>query len=135
MPAPPNETVSRNALVVLAVLGAGAALYWLAPILTPLALAIFLAILIDGFARVLEQRLPGISRKAATPLAIALSVIIFVGTSFFVADNATSFASQLVAYTPKLNGLLARLASLVGVDVPPTATQLFDQLNPAQYLG
>jgi len=33
----------------------GATLYWLAPILTPLALAMFLAVMIDGFARVLEH--------------------------------------------------------------------------------
>ena len=135
MPSPVADPVSRNALVVLAVIAGGATLYWLADILTPLALAMFLAVMIDGFARVLQSRLPGVSRRAATPLALILSVVIFGGAAFFVADNAASFASQLVAYTPRLNGLLARLAGLFGVDVPPTMTQLAEQLNPTRYLG
>ena len=135
MPAPAADTVSRNALVLLATLAAGTVLYLLADILTPLALAIFLALMIDGFARVLEARLAGVSRRAATPLAVALSVIIFGGAAFFIVDNATSFGSQLVAYTPRLNGLIARVAGIVGVEVPPTVTQLVHQLNPASYLG
>src|ERR1044072_3480967 len=99
MPTSAADPVSRNALVILAVVAVGAVLYLLADILTPLALALFLAVMIDGFARVLEGRLPGVSRRAAGPLAILLSVVIFVGAAFFIADNATSFAGQLVAYT------------------------------------
>lgn len=135
MPAPAADPVSRNALVILAAIAGGATLYWLSDILTPLALAMFLAVMIDGFARVLQARLPGVGRRAATPLAVILSVAIFGGAAFFVADNATSFATQLVTYTPRLNGLIARLAGLVGVDVPPTITQLVQQLNPTSYLG
>ncbi len=133
-PAPP-DTVSRNALVVLAVIATGAVLQALAGILTPLALAMFLAVMIDSFARVLQSRLPGVSRRAATPLAVVLSVLIFGGAAYFVADNATSFAGQLVNYAPKLNNLIARVAGMVGVDVPPTLAQLAQRLNPAQFLG
>jgi predicted PurR-regulated permease PerM len=137
MPAPraAADPVSRNALVILATIAAGAVLYLLADILTPLALAIFLALMIDGFARVLENRLPGVSRGVATPLAIVLSVVIFGGAAFFIADNATAFAGQLVEYTPKLNGLIARVATTFGVDVPPTVDQLIRQLDPASHLG
>ncbi|MCR5873948.1 AI-2E family transporter [Phenylobacterium sp. J426] len=134
MPAP-ADTVSRNALVILAAIAAGATLYWLADILTPLALALFLAVMIDGFARVLQARLPGVSRRAATPLAVILSVLIFGGAAYFVADNATNFATQLVTYAPRLNGVIARLADLMGIDVPPTVTDLVQRLNPASYLG
>src|SRR3990167_6780959 len=101
------DPVSRNALVILATIAAGAVLYLLADILTPLALALFLAVMIDGFARVLQSRLPGVGARAAVPLAVVLSVVIFVGAAFFIADNATSFATQLITYTPKLNGLIA----------------------------
>lgn len=135
MPAPAADTVSRNALVILAVIAGGAVLHWLSNILTPLALAMFLAVMIDGFARVLQHRLPGVSRRAATPLAVVLSVAIFGGAAFFVADNAASFGAQLVTYTPKLNGLIARFAGMVGMDVPPTVTELLRQLDPARYLG
>ena len=135
MPAPDADAVSRNALVVLATIAGGVVVYVLADILTPLALALFLALMIDGFARVLEARLPVVSRRAATPLAVVLSVLIFGGAAFFIVDNATAFAGQLADYTPRLNGLIARVAGIVGVDVPPTVTQLVRQLNPASHLG
>jgi AI-2 transport protein TqsA len=130
-----SSAISRNALVILAVIATGATLYWLRDILTPLALAVFLAVMIDGFARVLEHRLPGLSRRAATPTAILLSLVLFAGTAFFIAENATTFAGQLIGYTPKLNSLIARIAGLVGVDVPPTLQSLMQQLDPAKYLG
>lgn len=135
MPATASDPVSRNALVILATIAGGVVLYVLSDILTPLALALFLAVMIDGFARVLEARLAGVSRRAAVPLAVVLSMLMFGGAAFFIADNATSFASQLITYTPKLNGLIARIAGLVGIDVPPTITQLIQKLDPASHLG
>jgi AI-2 transport protein TqsA len=135
MPATAVDPVSRNALVILATIAGGVVLYLLSDILTPLALALFVAVMIDGFARVLQARLPGVGARAAVPLAVLLSVIIFGGAAFFIADNATSFAAQLITYTPKLNGLIARVAGMVGVDVPPTVTQLIQQLDPASHLG
>lgn len=128
------DPVSRNALVILATIAAGVVLYVLADILTPLALAIFLALMVDGFARMLQSRL-GAPERAATPLAIALSVVIFLLAAVFVADNASSFATQLVDYGPRLNGLIARIAHLAGVDAPPSIQELVRQLNPASYLG
>jgi len=130
-----SSAIQRNATVILAVIACGACLYFLSGILTPLALAMFLAVMIDGFARVLEHRLPLLSRRMATPLAVLLSALIFGGTAFFIAENATSFAAQLVDYTPKLNGLIARVAGALGVDAPPNIAQLFRQLDPAKYLG
>jgi len=129
------DPVSRNALVILATIAGGTVLFLLADILTPLALAMFLAVMIDGFARVLQARLPGVGRRAAVPLAVMLSVLIFGGAAFFIAENATSFATQLVADAPKLNGLIARIAGMFGVEAPPSLTQLVQQLNPASYLG
>jgi AI-2 transport protein TqsA len=129
------DPVSRNALVILATIASGAVLYLLADILTPLALAIFLALMVDGFARVLQNRMPGVSRRAAMPLAILLSVVIFGGAAFFIADNATAFATRLVEYQPKLNGLIARVAGWFGVDVPPTVIELVRQADPGSYLG
>ncbi len=135
MPSSSADPVSRNALVILATIAGGVVLYLLSDILTPLALALFLAVMIDGFARVLQARLPGVGGRAAVPLAVALSVVIFGGAAFFIADNATSFAAQLVTYAPKLNGLIARIAGMMGMDVPPTITQLVQRLDPASHLG
>lgn len=133
-PPPPPSSVARNAQVVLAVIASGAALYWLADTLTPLALAAFLAVMIDGFARVLEHRLPGVSRRAALPLAIVLSLAIFGGSAFFVANNATAFGTELVSYKPKLNSLIADAAGLIHAQ-PLTLDQILSRADPSQYLG
>src|SRR6516165_3049042 len=109
-----SSAVTRNAVVVLAVIATGATLSWMSDILTPLALAVFLAIMIDGFARVLEHRLPGVSRRAALPLAVALSLAIFGGSAFFVAENATAFAGQVGDYAAKLNAMISRVAGMLG---------------------
>ena len=57
-PAPPSVSpavVSRTALMILAVVACGAVLYWLRNIFTPLALALFLAVLIDGLVRLIRK--------------------------------------------------------------------------------
>jgi predicted PurR-regulated permease PerM len=135
MAAASTSAVTRNATVLLAVIASGATLYWLANILTPLALGMFLAVMIDGFARVLAHRLPGVSRRAALPLAVVLSLAIFGGSAFFIAENATTFAGQLVGYTPKLNRLIAQAAGLLGVHAPVSINTLAEQLDPAKYFG
>jgi predicted PurR-regulated permease PerM len=139
MPASPSDapepTVARNATVILAVIAGGATLYVLAPILTPLALAMFLAVMIDGFARVLEHRLPHVSRKAALPLALLISILLFGGTAVFVAMNGTGFVTQLLAYGPKLDGVMLEVAKLAHLRHPPTVQSLIRGLDAAKYLG
>ena len=130
-----HHHVSRNALVVIAVVVAGAAIYWLRDILTPLALAIFLAIMIDSFVRVLKARAPFLPTWAPMPLALTISAIFFGLTAFLIADNAAGFATQLTGYGPKLDGLLARVAAQVGVGFPASIDQLLDRLNPTRYVG
>ena len=65
--AEPTTNVSRTCLVILAVIASGAAIYWMAAILTPPAMAMFLAIVIDGFARVLKRRFPWITWDTVRP--------------------------------------------------------------------
>ncbi len=130
-----ESTVTRNATVIIAVILGGATLYWMAPILTPLALALFLAVMIDGFARVLQHRLPHVSKRAALPLAILVSLLLFGGTAFFVADNAAGFATELVGYTPRLDAIIAQVAGQLGVARPPTVNQIVHGLDAARWLG
>lgn len=127
--------ISRTALVILAVIACGAVLYLLHGIFTPLALAVFLAVMIDGFARIIIKYAPALSPRVATPLAIVLSILLFGVAAFVIAENATAFANQLAAYMPRLNALIAQVAGIAGVEAPPTITQLFRQLDPTRYLG
>lgn len=129
------SALPRACLAILAVIATGAALYWLADILTPAAMALFLAIVIDGFARVLKRRLSWLPQAAALPVALVASILLFGAAIFVVADNATSFFGRLIAYTPRFNELIAQAAHLVGVDVAPTIDELIQRLNPTRYLG
>ena len=133
-PISPSMT-ARNALVILAVIACGAAFKWLTGILTPLALAMFLMVMIDGLVRLIRRKAPALPAWAATSLALTVFVGGFFGMAVFVADNASSFVVQLIDYTPRLNGLLKRLSDMVGLNTPATIDQLFRQLDPTQYLG
>lgn len=124
-----SPDVSRASLVILAVIAVGAALYWLADILTPPAMAMFLAIVIDGFARVLKRRLPWLPQSAAMPVAIVVSIMVFGASAFVVADNATSFVGQLMTYGPRLNTLISDIGHGVGVQVVPTVDELVQRLD------
>jgi AI-2 transport protein TqsA len=130
-----ESPVARNALVILAVIGGGVTLYFLAPILTPLALAMFLAVMIDGFARVLQHRLPHVSKTAALPLAVTISLVLFGGTAVFVAMNGAAFVGQLAAYGPKLDAVIAQLATMARVKDPPTVISIIKGLDASKYLG
>lgn len=129
-----TSPITRNSLVVLAAIASVAALIWGAAILTPLVLAIFLMVMVDGLARLLCRRTPT-PEWASLPLSILILVVGIGLILWIVADNSVGFATQLVHDAPKLNALIAKLAVLAGVRVPPTMQQLVNQLNPAKYIG
>ena len=127
---------AQAALVVIATVVAGAALYWLRGILTPLALAIFLLIMIEGFARTIEKRVPGVNGSAATALALGLTLAAFGMSLWFVANNMGAFALQLNAYAPRLNAVIADAASAAGIQAEaPTFQELINRLNPGRLVG
>jgi predicted PurR-regulated permease PerM len=130
-----NSHVGRNALVVIAVILTAAAMYWTRGIMTPLALAIFMVVMVDGFARLLAWRAPFLPEWSALPVALLISATAFGLTVYLVASNAASFAGQLLSETTRLNLLLAGVAGALGVKVPPTVAQIIDQLNPTRYIG
>ena len=125
----------RVALVIIAVVVAGAAFYWLNGILTPLALALFLTVMIDAMARSMRERIPFLPDKAALPIAVAVSLALVASTIYLVINNASLFAGQIALYGPKLNAVINGLAQAMGVKTPPTLNELIDKLNPDAYLG
>jgi AI-2 transport protein TqsA len=132
------SVATRNAVVFLAVIAGGATLYWARDILTPLALAVFLAVMIDSFARVLMARVPGFPKPLALPTAIVLSIVLFGLSVWMVANNSAGFAAQMKGYTPRLNELIADVAGLggrIGLKMEPTLDGLIKQLNLSRYIG
>src|SRR5271168_4657428 len=82
------STTARNALVLIAVILTGAAMTWMAPILTPPALAIFLMLMIDAMARDLHARLPRLGPDASLAAAIATCILVFAVVVYFIAGHA-----------------------------------------------
>ena len=92
-------------------------------ILTPLVLAIFLAVMIDSFARVLTVRVPKFPEKLALPTAIVLSLLLFGGSVWIVVENGAGFVGQAKAYAPRLNEVIAKIAGLFGMSEAGAAFQ------------
>ena len=132
---PPEGQVGRNALVVLAVVVAGAALHWMGDVVTPLALAIFLMVMIESFTRFLRNRFKFLPPWATLAMAPALLVAAFLISAIIIYENAAGFGDQLKGYAPRLNGLISSLFSMAGRRHPPTVDQLLNQMHPVQYLG
>lgn len=132
---PADAITLRNAAVVMAVILSGATLKWLGPILSPLALAIFLLIMIDGFADKLKAWFPILPVWATIALSLGTGVLIFGVIVFVIAEYAVGFRDDIVGYAPRLTGLIERVANMVGMEAPPSINQLFARLNPTQYVS
>jgi predicted PurR-regulated permease PerM len=135
LPTPQVSVTARNALLVIAVTTAGVALFLLRPILTPLALALFLMVIIDGLSRVLRSRLPKLSESAALSVAILVTVVAFGATVMLIGGNVPGFIGQLVADKPRLNIVIHDAAHRLHIHNPPTVERLARQLDPAKYAG
>ena len=130
----PSAT-SRNALVIIAVILAGMAARWMVDIITPLLLAIFLAIMVDGFSRVIRRRAPILPPGAATIAAVALSLTIFAACVLVLANNASGFLTTLAKGEPKLNRLIMEMHHTFHLKGPRSLAQILARLQPTQYLG
>jgi|TARA_R110002051_G_scaffold5629_9_gene28750 AI-2 transport protein TqsA len=134
----PGSAVSRNALVLLAAVAAGAALYWLRDILTPLAMAIFLLIMIDGVKRFIEQRTMMTARWAGIA-ALVLVILGFLASIAIIVYGASGFFTQAtddaVLLGPRLDQILADVYRLVGQNSPPTASELIARVDLSRYIA
>ncbi len=126
--------VSRNALVVIAVIAAGAALKWLAEIVNPLLLAVFLAIMVDGLARSIRRWVPKLGTNAATLLAVAIFGLTLLAAALVITDNAANFIGSLADYEPRLNAVIARAALALGLKAE-TIDEMVAQCDAGPLLG
>jgi len=133
----PASAVSRNALVLLAAVAAGAALYWLRDILTPLALAIFLMIMIDGVKRTIEERTVLNSRWAGIS-ALIVVILGFFASIAIIVNGAAGFFSDATGVSsgigPRLDQVLADGSRLLGMPTAPTANDLVAGLDIRSYV-
>lgn len=127
--------VIRNALVLIAVIACGVSLFWLRDILTPLAMAMFLAVTIDGLTRALTQRFPKLPAAAALPISIVLTTAVLVVMATIVVDNARSFAGQFPVYLQRLEALYLSIAAQLKIEGAPSFAQLMADTDFSKYTG
>jgi predicted PurR-regulated permease PerM len=134
----PTSTVGRNAVVAIAVVAVGGAMYWLADILTPLAMAIFLMIMIDGVKRFIEQR-TRIPQRFAGAAAMILIVLLFFASIAVIVNGAAGFFSEASGVSsrigPRIDQILIDGARVLGVETVPTAAELMAQLDIRSYVA
>ncbi|HEY0435136.1 MAG TPA: hypothetical protein VGC92_00750, partial [Phenylobacterium sp.] len=114
---------------------AGFSLWALRHILTPVALAAFMLVMIDGLSRAILRRLPRIPQPAALAAAVAIIVLIFAGSIWLAADNGAAFAAHAPEYEAKLDVLLDSVASRFNLGRSLTISDLIHRVNPARYVG
>jgi predicted PurR-regulated permease PerM len=128
----PTSTVARNALVLIGAVAAGAALYWLRDILTPLAMAIFLLIMIDGVKRFIETR-TGVPDHLAGAVALILVILGFFASIAIIVNGAAGFFSEASGVSsnigPRLDQILEDGAGLLGLTTAPTARDLIADID------
>lgn len=134
----PTSTVSRNALVLISVVATGAAVYWLRGILTPLAMAIFLMIMIDGVKQTIETRTPVPGRWAGVA-ALILVLLGFVASIAIITNGALGFFNDASGFStrlgPRIDQMLIDVFGLFGMQTAPTATDLVNRMELSAYFA
>ena len=132
-----SAVVSRNALVLIAVVTTAAALVWLADILTPLAMAIFLMIVIDGLKRTIEEKTP-LPRRWAGLAALLVVVLIFAASIAIIVYGAAGFFGQASGVAtnigPRIDQIIADVYGLLRIPSPPTAQDLINGIDIRGYV-
>ena len=132
-----TPTVSRNALVLIAVVTTAAALVWLSDILTPLAMAIFLMIVIDGVKRTIDEKTP-LPHRWAGIASLVVVLLIFAGSIAIIIYGASGFFGEASGVAtnigPRIDQILRDGSNLVGVQQPPTLQTLINGIDVRGYL-
>ncbi len=136
---PPNPDLTvptiRNAVLVLTVIGVGAALTWLRPILTPLMLALFLMVLVDELARRVHRRLPKLGEGATLAISLVILAVVFTALGVFIFQNASNFVGELMTRGPRLGTRIGGVIAGFGVKMPARVMHTLSRLDPTVYIG
>jgi predicted PurR-regulated permease PerM len=131
----PERSALTAGIMVMAVIMIGATLWALRSLLEPLALAVFLLLMIDGMARALTERAPWLPKWAALPAAILVIVALFGLAVWAITANARVFIAQAGDYADKLDDILGKASARFGIGIPSSFDELWTDINPKHYAG
>jgi predicted PurR-regulated permease PerM len=108
------DNTIRTCLLILTFIAGTTVLYFMRDIITPFALAIFIWLIIDAFARWLD----GLSSKLPYWLALIIAVLTvvaaLVGIVIIIADTAASVVDEAPRYQARLNDIFSWVGNVTG---------------------
>ncbi|HHL42393.1 MAG TPA: AI-2E family transporter [Hellea balneolensis] len=96
------DKAARASLLFIAFVLGSWVLYWLRDILAPFALAVFFWLIIDAFARWLDEKLTFLPYIATLTIAIMIVAAALVGIGVIIADTAIDIAHEAPRYQHRL---------------------------------
>jgi len=130
--------MDRSARISLMIIAAGvvvAGLYWFRDVLAPFALAVFLWLVMDAFARRLDETIGFLPRLAALPIAMLFVLAGMAAVVMVIVDSATEFAARASTYDARIANAIADVYAMAGLADPPTLGQLFERAGPGRFLA
>ncbi|MEM1087167.1 MAG: AI-2E family transporter [Pseudomonadota bacterium] len=112
-----------------------ALLYFGRAILAPFALAVFLFLVIEGFARTIDERSDLLKRGWSRTLAILTVLGGFIGFIILLARGVAQFGGQSADYERKINQLIADIYTVFQIGEAPTLTELVFNETGQRFFG
>jgi predicted PurR-regulated permease PerM len=125
----PTAITSRTYLTagvwIIATVALGMVLAQGAHILAPFALAVFIWLVMEGFARAIRRPFPHLPDWIAHFFAMAVAVIAIIGFVSILRSAILEFAGKSDLYEARINELIANIYALLGLsDEPPKLSAL-----------
>ncbi len=108
------DNTVRTCLLILTFIAGTACLYFMRDLITPFALAIFIWLIIDAFARCMDGLSSKIPYWLALTVAILTVVAALIGIVIIIADTATDVAQQAPRYQERLSEIFAWIGQKSG---------------------
>ncbi|MEL6474268.1 MAG: AI-2E family transporter [Pseudomonadota bacterium] len=112
-----------------------ALLYLGRDIMAPFALAVFLFLVVEGFARLIDDKVKFIASgwsRAIAILGVIGGFVLFIG---LLAQGIAQFGAQSVSYERKINALIADAYGVFGMGDAPTLTELLFNEGGQRFLA
>lgn len=108
-----DHTIRASLLFIAFILGI-ALLYVIRDIITPFALAVFIWLIIDAFARWMHRLSDRIPYWLALAVAVLTVVAAFIGIGFIIANTASDVAKQAPLYESRIQEIFDWLGQVTG---------------------
>ncbi len=112
-----------------------AVLYLGRDILAPFALAVFLFLVMEGFARMIDARSDLLKRGGSRVLSILVVLGGFVGFIILLARGVAQFGGQAGSYEAKINALIGDIYAQFSLGAAPSLTELLFNNSGQKFFG